>query len=120
MDFLDMLISILIVGVISGFVIWVVGRLNLGLTVEGFKTAFIAAFVIAIVGGVLVWLLGFVGLDPGSFGGFWAGVVNLIVAAIVLMLSGAIIPGMTVNGLKGALIGAVSIGVVSWIVELIF
>ncbi len=116
MDFVNMLINIIIVGVISGFVIWVVGKLKLGLTVDGFMPAFIAAFVIAIVGGVLVWLFGLVGLDPGSFGGFWAGVVNLIIAAIVLMLSGAIIPGMTVNGMKGALIGAVSIGIVAWIV----
>lgn len=119
MEFLDLLLSIIIVGAIGGLVIWIVGKLNLGLTVDGFAPAFIAAFVIAIVGGVLAWLLGLLGVDPGQFGGFLGGILNLIIAAVVLLLSGAFVPGMSVNGFMGALVGAVGIGVVSWLVDLV-
>ncbi len=119
MDFLDLILSIILVGAIGGLVIWIVGKLNLGLTVDGFGPAFIAAFVIAIVGGVLAWLLGLFGVDPGQFGGFLGGILNLIVAAIVLMLSGAFVKGMAVNGFMGALVGAVAIGVVTWLVDLV-
>ena len=119
MEIFDLLLNIILVGAIGGLVIWIVGKLNLGLTVDGFAPAFIAAFVIAIVGGVLGWLLAMFGVDAGQFGGFLGAILNLIVAAVVLLLSGAFVPGMAVNGFKGALVGAVSIGVVTWLVDLV-
>ena len=43
----------------------------------------------------------------------------MIVAAVVLMLSGAFVKGMAVDGFIGALVGAVSIGVVTSLVDIV-
>ena len=111
---LGAIVGIVIALLISGFIIWIVGKLGLGLTVSGFGAAFIAGAVIAIVGGVIAWLLGLVGLTlaPGLLGG----IVTLIVAAIVLMISGSFVPGMQVKGFLGAIVAAIAIAIVSGIV----
>ncbi len=49
--------SFLVALIVSALVIFIVGRLNLGLTVSGFGAAIIAALVIAIVGTIVLWLL---------------------------------------------------------------
>jgi putative membrane protein len=64
---------------------------------------------------VITWLLGLLGINLGA-GGFLAAIVNLIVAAVILMISDRFISGMKVNGFTGALIAAVAIGVVGWLV----
>jgi uncharacterized membrane protein YvlD (DUF360 family) len=43
------IIGILIGGLFSGFIIWIVGKLSLGLEVDGFVPAYLAAIVIAVV-----------------------------------------------------------------------
>ena len=106
---------------ISGFVIWVVSKLGLGLEVDGFGSAFIAAIIIAIVGGIINWLLGVLGV---SIGGGWLGaIIQLIVAAVVLMISDRLLKGLRVAGFTGALIAAIAIGVVyliiGWAVSLL-
>ncbi|MCA9950421.1 MAG: phage holin family protein [Anaerolineales bacterium] len=53
MGIVSLLIGIVIGALISGFVIWVVSKLGLGLEVDGFGSAFIAAIIIAIVGGII-------------------------------------------------------------------
>ena len=111
---MDLIIAIIISGLISGFVIWIVSTLNLGLEVDGFLSAFIAAFVIAIVAGLVSWLLGFIGFEPG--GGWLGAIVSLVIAAIVLMFSGGILPGLRVAGFTGALVAAISIAVVNWVI----
>ena len=54
MEIVSAIITIVIGGLISGFVIWVVSKLGLGLEVDGFVSAFIAAIIIAAVGGLFV------------------------------------------------------------------
>lgn len=49
-------------------------------------------------------------------GGFWAALINLVVAAVVLMISDKFLPGMEVKGFGGAIIAALGIGVVGWLV----
>ena len=100
--------------VIAALVIWIVARLKLGLTVSGFGAAIISALVIAVVSAVILWLLSLVGITPG--GGFWGVIVALIVAVVVLLLSDRFVPGMQVKGFTGAIIAAIAIAVVSWIV----
>ena len=111
---MNYLISFLVALIVSAVVIYIVGRLNLGLTVSGFGAAIIAALVIAIVGTIVFWLLSLLGL---TFGGGWLGVIiYIIVAAIILMISDRFVPGMKVKGFTGAIIAAIAIGVVGWIV----
>lgn len=108
------IISFIVALIVSAVVIYIVGRLNLGLTVSSFGAAIIAALVIAIVGTVVFWLLGLLGITIG--GGLLGAIIYLIIAAIILMISDRFVSGMKVNGFTGAIIAAIAIGVVTWIV----
>lgn len=114
MTIVGLLIGVVIGGLISGFVIWVVGKLGLGLEVDGFGSAFIAAIIIAIVGGIINWLLGALGITIG--GGWLGALIHLIIAAVVLMVSDRLLKGLRVAGFTGALIAAVAIGIVYWLI----
>ena len=57
MSIIDLILAILVGALISGFNIWIVGKLGLGLEVSGFGAAFIAAIIIAVVTGLINWLL---------------------------------------------------------------
>jgi uncharacterized membrane protein YvlD (DUF360 family) len=98
---------------ISGFVIWVVGKLRLGLDVYKFGSAFIAAIVIAVLAGIITFILGIAGILDG--GGLIGGIVHLVISAIVLMISSRLLPGLKVNGLSGALVASIAIGAVYWL-----
>ena len=95
---MGVILNFVIALLISALVIWIVSKLNLGLTVRGYGAAIIAALVIAVVGGVILWLLGLLGITIG--GGLLGAIVLLIVAAVVLMLSDKFVPGMEVKGFK--------------------
>ncbi|MGL4649721.1 MAG: phage holin family protein [Caldilineaceae bacterium] len=102
----------------SAVVIWIVGKLNLGLTVTGFGGALIAAVVIALVTGLVAWLFTILGISVG--GGFIGGLIALVIAAVVLLLSDKFAPGMKVNGFVGAIVAALGIGLVGWLIEWLF
>ncbi len=111
---MGLFISFLVYFVVAAVVILIVSRLNLGLSVKGFGSALIAAVVIALVGAVISWLLGALGISIG--GGFLGAIVNLLIAAVILLISGRLLPGFTVNGFAGAIVGAIGIGVVGWVI----
>ena len=111
---MNMIVSILIGILLYALAIWVVGKFGLGLKVSGFGPAFIAAIVIAVASWLIVWLLGALGL---GFGGFLGAVIHLISAALVLMFAGNMVKGLRVKGFVPALIGAVAIAVVSWLID---
>ena len=108
------LMSALVYLVVSAVVILIVSKLNLGLNVKSFGSAVMAALVIAIVGGLIVWALGIFGITFS--GGLLAALVNLIIAAVVLMIADKFLPGTEVHGFMGAVIAALAIGVVGWAV----
>ncbi len=114
MGILATIVGILIAAAISGLVIWIVGKLGLGLEVDGFGPAFIAAIIIAIVAGLINWLLGVLGITIG--GGWLGAIIHLVIAAVVLMISGNIVRGMRVKGFAGAIVAALAIGVVAWLI----
>ena len=107
--------SFIIAVVVAAVVLMIVSRLNLGLSVSGFMSAAIAAVVIAVVGAVVIWLLGLFGMSIG--GGFIGTLVYLVVAAIILMISDKFVPGMKVNGFMGAVVAAIAIAVVYWLLS---
>lgn len=113
---MDQILDLVIYFVVAAVVIWIVGRLNLGLSVAGFGAAIIAAIVIAVVTWLVTWLLGLFGITLSDATWFGA-IIALIVAALVLMFSDRFVPGMTVNGFTGALVAAIAIGVVTWLVN---
>jgi len=115
MELIALLVVILIGALFSGLVIWIVGKLGIGLEVSGFGPAFVAAIVIAVVGGLISWLLGFLGITIG--GGLLGAIINLVIAAIVLMIAGNFVKGLVVKGFTGALVAAIAIGAVSWLIN---
>ena len=113
MSFLTLILGILIGALFTGLIIWIVGKLGLGIEVSGFGPAFIAAIVIAVVSWVITWLLGVLGITISA--GWLGALVNLIVAAVVLMIAGGFVKGLVVKGFLGAIVAAVAIAVVSWL-----
>lgn len=108
------LLILMVVGLLlSALVIWVVSKLGLGLSVDGFGSAFMAAIVIALVGFIINWILSLLGIEIGN--GIIGGIVHLIIAAVILMISDRFLKGMKVAGFVGALIAAIAIGVVYWL-----
>jgi putative membrane protein len=108
-----LLIVTVVIGLISGFVIWIVGKLRLGLEVNGFGSAFLAGIVIAFLAGFITLLLGLAGIEFG--GGLVGGLVHLIISAIVLLISGRLLSGLRVAGFGGALVASIAIGAVYWL-----
>jgi putative membrane protein len=117
MSVIGALIGLAIVIVLNALVIYIVGRLNLGLTVDGFGAAVIAAIVISIVSWAFQWLFGFFGFtfirNPNLIGA----IVALIISAVILMISDRFVKGMKVSGFSGAIVAAAAIGVIHWIVS---
>jgi putative membrane protein len=113
MEILGLLIGLLIGAIFSGLVIWVVGKLGLGLEVSGFGPAYIAAIVIAVLNLLVSWLLGVLGITVGT--GFLGAVINLVIAAVVLLLAGRFVKGLVVKGFTGAIVAALAIAAVGWL-----
>jgi len=114
MSILGLIIGILIGALFTGLIIWIVGKLGLGLEVSGFGPAYVAAIVIALLNGLVSWLLSALGVTIAA--GFLGAVIHLVVAAIVLLLAGNIVKGLAVKGFLGALIASVAIAAVGWLV----
>jgi putative membrane protein len=112
----NVLIVFVIATIVNGLVIWTVSSLNFGLRVRGFLTALIAAIVIAIIGTVVRFVLAAMGVP--NLGGITGFVERLIISVGVLMVSDKLLPGLTVHGFKGAIIAALAIGVILWVLEL--
>ena len=109
---MEYILGTIMVFLASALVIWIVGKMNLGMTIDGFMPAIIAAIMIAIISVGATWLLNLFGIG----GGGWLGsIISLIVAALVLLLADKFVPGMRVNGFVGALVAAIAIAVVAWL-----
>jgi len=117
MSIVGAIIGILIGSLFSGLIIWIVGRLGWGIEVSGFGPAFVAALVIAVLNALVAWLLGLMGITIGA--GLLEAVVQLIVAAIVLMAAGNFVKGLVVKGFTGALVAALAIAFVGWLIALV-
>lgn len=109
-------LAIALMWAMGGVILLIVGRLNLGLTVDNYGSAFIAAAVISIVGGIILWLLGLIGITLGGTG-LIAAAVSVVVAAVVLLVADRFVKGMKVNGFGGAIIAAIAYGVVAWLIH---
>lgn len=111
------IIGFIIYLIVAAIVLLVIDRLNLGLSVAGFGNAVIAAAVIALVTWVISWILGALGFQLPS--GLLGAILAVIVSAVVLMVSDRFLTGMKVNGFTGAIIAAIAIGVLGWLVSLV-
>ena len=113
---LELLLTWARVWAFGAVALYIVGRLGLGLLVRDFGSAFIASAVISVVSGLIHGLLGFVGLELVNTN-FFGAILSLAVAALVLLISDRFVKGMIVSGFVGAMIAAVSYGVVAWLLQ---
>lgn len=95
----------------AAVVLYIVSWLNLGIKVDSLKTVFLAA-IVTTVGSTIPWLLGLFAFDAGLL----SIIVSLIVVAVILLVSGKFLKGLKVNGF-GALIAAVAITFIGWLVS---
>ena len=102
------LVGILIISVLSSIVIWIVGKLGLGIEVAGFRSAFLAAIVIAILSAVTNMLLG-----PVTTG-YVGSIVHLVFAALIIIVAGSFIKGFRAKGFGGAIIAAICISALQY------
>lgn len=109
---IGLIIGILIGAVISGAIIWLVSKLNIGLSVDSFGWAMAAGLFIGALTNVFNHML------PGM-NEFITLVVHLVISAGVILLAGKAFSGVNVKGFKGALIAAVAIAVVGFILTLL-
>ena len=110
------ILAFALIWAVGAVVLMIVSRLNLGLTVDGFGSAFIASAVISIVAGIITWLIGLIGIQIGNPTLIGA-LISLIVAAVVLLISDRFVKGMKVSGFGGAIIAAISYGVIAWLLQ---
>ncbi len=105
-------IGILIGALISGVVLWIVGKFRLGLTVESFGSAVIAGLLIGLLSSVAMAIV-------GAPGGVIGAVVNLVIAALVILIAGKALKGLTVDGFGGALLAALAIAAIYWLLNVL-
>jgi len=94
-----LVIGILIGTVISGAIIWIVSKLNMGISVDNFGWAMLAGLFIGVITSLITHFV------PNVTGIVGAG-VNLIVSAAVILLAGKAFSGVKVDGFSGALLAA--------------
>jgi uncharacterized membrane protein YvlD (DUF360 family) len=116
-NIIGLAIGVLLTAIFSGILIWVVGLLGLGLEVDGLGPALIAGIAIALVGGAITWVLLALGIRISS--GLLRAAINIVLGAVVLLICGQLLPGLTVNGFAGALVASIAIGVIAWVLSLI-
>lgn len=116
MELLSFILGLALLWAIGAVILVIVSRLGMGLTVDGFGSAFIASAVITVVSGVITWLLGLIGIGVGG-PGLLGAIVTLVVAAVVLMVSASFVKGMKVNGFGGAVVAALAYSVIAWLLQ---
>lgn len=106
-----LIIGILIAAVVSGLIIWLVSKLNIGLTVSSFGWAMLAGLFIGAITNLLSQAMP--GMNPAV-----TMVIHLVISAAVILLAGKLFSGVKVDGFKGALIAAVAIAAVGFVLAL--
>ena len=109
---IGLIIGIVLSAVISGLIIWIVSKLGLGLNVDSFGWAMLAGLLIGLATNLIMQVVP-AGNDIVTV------VVNLVVTAAVIFACGSLLKGMTVNGYGGALLAAVSIAIVGFLLALL-
>jgi uncharacterized membrane protein YvlD (DUF360 family) len=106
------MIGVLLAAIVSGSIIWFIGKMKLGLEVDNFGWAMLAGILIGFFTNLIMNLI-------PTTDGIIRLMINLVITAAVIFGSGALLRGMTVNGYSGALIAAVSIAVINYLLTLL-
>ena len=115
----------MLVGLLIGFVItvimavpiiWAVGKLGLGINVDGFRPALVTGLYIGLMGAVatLMWNL----IDYTPAGGLPGAITHMILNAGLIYSVRDSVSGLEVKGWGGAIIAAVAVAGFVWLINL--
>ena len=110
------MLHILIVWLVSALALWLVARIVPGIEVRDFGAALIAAIVIALVNAVIGPILRFISWPLTIL---TLGLFRLVINALLLMLAAMIAPGFRVRGFLNAVIGALLLTFLEWLIGLL-
>ena len=111
------IIGIAIATVIYSVLIFVVGKLELGMKVDKFSSAFLAGLLVAIGGAIAAWLSTL--LNAPVAGGLAGAILHLVIAAAMLKAIGSSLQGIEVKGWGGAFLAALAIAVIGWLINFV-
>ena len=103
--------------VVVGLLLYVVARIVPGIELDGIVQALLAGLVLGIVNALVRPLLVFLTL-PISI--LTLGLFLIVINALMLKLTAAVVPGLTVRSFGAALLGAVLLSIFSFGATLIF
>ena len=99
---------------LSALSLLIVAHLVPGVEIRGFGTALVAAVVIGLVNATLGFILKIMTL-PLTIVTF--GLFLIVINAVMLMLAAALVPGFAVSGFGAALLGAIVLSLVSFVLR---
>ena len=105
--FIGLVIGILIGAVISGAIIWIVSKFNMGLSVDNFGWAMVAGLFIGVITTLITYFV-------PNLSGIVGAVVHLVVSAVVILFAGKALSGVKVDGFTGALVAALMMALVGF------
>ena len=108
-----LVVGVAVAALISGAVIWAVSKLGLGLDVDSFGWAMGAGLLIGFLTNLVTQFV------PAS-GTAIQVVIHLVISAGAIFVSAAILKGVHVKGFTGALIAALAIAAVSYLLLIVF
>lgn len=111
------IIGLAISTVVAGLLIWLVGKLGLGIEVDGFGPAFLTGFVIGLAWLFATFLWNLIGYTPAE--GIAGAITHLILTAGFLYAFRNSISGLRVKGFTGALIAAAAIALITWVASFV-
>ncbi len=115
---LGTIIGLVISSLVAGIMIWIVSALKLGITVKNFWWAMLVGIVIAVLSVVLAKIV-----DPlmtTEFTGVWKAVMDALATATIIYSAGYWFKdNLNVRGFGGALLAALSIAGIGYLVGLI-
>lgn len=104
---IGLILGILIGAVISGAIIWVVSKFNIGLSVDNFGWAMLAGLFIGVVTTLITYFI-------PNLSGIVGAIVHLIISAAVILLAGKAFSGVKVDGFSGALLAALVMALIGF------
>lgn len=105
----ESIIAALIGGLVFGLLIWIIAKLGLGIEVDSYWWAVIAGLLISAFSNLAATII-------PDVSGIVGAIISLVVAALIIMLSDKILKGMRAKGFVGALVAAIAISVVQFVV----
>jgi len=110
------MLHILAVWLVSALALWLVARIVPGIEVRDFGAALLATIVIAIVNAVIGPILRFIAW-PLTF--ITLGMFTLVIDAILLKLASMFSPGFRVRGFLNALVGAILLTIIQFVLRML-